>query len=232
MWCYRSSPVWLNLCQCDVTDHHQFDSVSVNVMLQIIINLTQSLSVWCYRASITSICQYDVTDHPSSISVSVMLQIIHHQHLSVSCYRSSIINLCQCHVTDHPSSLCVSVMLQIIHLQFLSVSCYWSSIISLCQCNATDHPSSISLIVMLHIIHHQSLLVWWLRLTQFKEQIRPHMHISILFSSRCDFVYSSQLTEERGARTIYFNLQRPVSHLGPTIRKEKKTATTVTRVNP
>ena len=214
VWCYRSSSIWLSLFRCDVTEHPL--PVSASMMLQITHH--QSLSVWCYRSPIINLCQCDVTDHPSSTSVGVMLQIIHH--------------LCQCHVTDHPSSLCVSVMLQIIHLQFLSVSCYWSSIISLCQCNATDHPSSISLIVMLLIIHHQSLLVWWLRLTQFKEQIRPHMHISILFSSRCDFVYSSQLTEERGARTIYFNLQRPVSHLGPTIRKEKKTATTVTRVNP
>ena len=172
-----------------------------------------------FRSSIINLCQCHVTDHPSSISVSVMLQIIHHQSMSVSCYRSSIFNLCQCHVTDHPSSIYVSVVLQTIHLQSLSVWCYRSSIVSLCQCDVTDHPSSIPVRVML-------------RLTQFKEQIRSHLHISILFYFRCDFVYSYQLTEERRARTIYFNLQTSVSHPGPTRKKEKKTATTIIRVNP
>ena len=51
MWCYRLSWIWVTVCQWDITDHHQFEWLSVSGMLQIIISLNECLSVGCYRSS-------------------------------------------------------------------------------------------------------------------------------------------------------------------------------------
>ena len=134
---YRSSWIWLNICQCDDTKHHESEWMSVSVMLEVVNNLTKCLSVWCYRSSSIwlNVCQCDGTKHHESdwMSVSVMSQLIIDltECLSVWCYSSSSIwlNVCQCGVTAHHRS------------DWMSVWCYSSSSIwlNVCQCDVTDH---------------------------------------------------------------------------------------------
>ena len=62
-----SSSLWFSFSQCYFTDHHQFEWMSVSGMLQIIINMSECLSVLCCRSSLIWVLRSVYTIQPCTM---------------------------------------------------------------------------------------------------------------------------------------------------------------------
>ena len=166
VWCYRSSSVWLNVSV----------NVSVSVMLEILISMTE-----CQ-------CQCNVTDHHQSDWMSVSMSV------SGWCYRSSSIWL------NVSANVSVMAMLQII-ISLTECHCQCQ-----CQCDVTDHHQSdwMSVPMSVSMWCHRSLSV----LLSISDSVMLQIIIS-LTECQCQCQCQCDVTDPHQSHWILSQSYRP-----------------------